>query len=109
MSSIAVRRVFAVATCVLSFGALQGCEMTYLMMVRRALVSAACGASILLVTGCDNAGSAPAPLPAANLPADAPKGPVDSKTMIEKTKGNSSAAYDSTINTSLQKGAAPGK
>ncbi len=82
MSSIAVRRALTVATCVLSFGALQGC---------------------------DNAGSAPAPLPAANLPADAPKAPVDSKTVMEKTKGSSSAAFDSTVNTSLQKGTAPGK
>ncbi len=83
--------------------------MTHLMMVRRALVSAACGATLFLATGCDNAGSAPAPLPAANLPADAPKGPVDSKTVMEKTKGSSSAAFDSTVNTSLQKGNAPGK
>jgi hypothetical protein len=59
---------------------------------------------LALLAGCGEAASQGPAMPAANLPPNAPTGPVDTKDLMKATKGVSNAAYDSASNPALQKG-----
>ena len=77
--------------------------------LRRSIALVPCILGLGLISGCGEGASTAPPPPPANLPVGAPTAPVDSKKLMDATKGGSSAAFDSTINTSLQKGTAPPK